>query len=96
MCVLQGWYYAVCRALIEDHAPSRDKYFFSMASFFEKKGVKFPRTPLLLSVVLTVLLYWFGGIPGWSAPVIAVIQFLLMGGFRFCKLAYHTLPRDVW
>ncbi len=64
-----------------------------MASFFEKKGVKFPRTPLLLSVVLTVLLYWFGGIPGWSAPMIAVIQFLLMGGFRFCKLAYHTLPR---
>ena len=66
-----------------------------MATFFQKKGVKFPRTAFLLSVALAIVLCWFGGLSVWSSLLVAVGQFLFMGGLQYCILAYHTLPRDL-
>ena len=54
-----------------------------------------PVKSLLLSLAAALLLYWFGGVPGWGAATFAVVQFLLMGGLRFFKLLYKTLPRDL-
>ena len=62
---------------------------------YPRRRKALPVKSLLLSLAAALLLYWFGGVPGWGATMFAVVQFLLMGGLRFFKLLYKTLPRDL-
>ena len=62
---------------------------------YRKRDTGFPRTSFILSVASAAALYWFGKIGGRGALLFAGLQFLLMGGLRFCRLFYKTVPRDI-
>ena len=60
-----------------------------------KKKMVFPRRALVVSS-FTGCFLWFMGFPKWAAFVFSFLGFLGMGGLKYCKLIYRTLPTDLW
>ena len=67
----------------------------SAAAVYQKRVKGFPRAPILLSAASAAGLYWLGGVGGWGALLFGVVQFSVLGGTKFCKLFFKTVPRDL-
>ena len=51
--------------------------------------------PLTSAAVLSSIVYFGTGLPGWAVGAVLVLSFLGFGGWRTVRLAIRTLPRDV-